>query len=56
MLTKEKMNRINELARISKKRALSGEEKKEQDLLRKEYLESFRKSFRKQLDNIKITD
>jgi len=54
MLDKKRMNRINELARISKERDLTSDEKKEQDLLRKEYLTEFRKSFRKRLDNIDI--
>ncbi|AKL94907.1 hypothetical protein CACET_c14430 [Clostridium aceticum] len=56
MLSKEKIQRINELAKLSKARGLSLEEKKEQDDLRKEYIEVFRKSFRKQLDSIEIVD
>ncbi|SFH58080.1 protein of unknown function [Tindallia magadiensis] len=54
MLEKEKMDRINELAKISKERSLNESEKKEQESLRKEYLEMFRKSFKKRLDNIDI--
>ncbi|SDY31877.1 DUF896 domain-containing protein [Tindallia californiensis] len=54
MLEKKKMNRINELAKISKERNLNESEKKEQESLRKEYLETFRKSFKKKLDNIDI--
>ncbi len=56
MLSKEKMDRINQLARLSKSRALTMEEKKEQETLRKEYIKVFRKSFRNQLDCIKIED
>ncbi|SDK22168.1 DUF896 domain-containing protein [Natronincola ferrireducens] len=56
MLTKEKMERINQLAKLSKSRELTSDEKLEQQTLRKEYLEVFRKSFRKQLDAIEIVD
>jgi len=50
------MDRINELARASKERELSDEEKAEQKALREEYLEKFRASFRAHLDQIKIVD
>ncbi|NLM03821.1 MAG: DUF896 domain-containing protein [Clostridiales bacterium] len=56
MLSKEKINRINTLARLSKTRELTESEKKEQAMLREEYLKNFRKSFRKQLDSIEIVD
>lgn len=56
MVSKEKINRINELARISKERELSVLEKEEQQKLRKEYISSFRKSFAKQLENIELVD
>ena len=56
MIEKEKLDRINALAKKSKGEGLSQEEKKEQDMLRKEYLKNFRKSFRAQLDNIEIVD
>ncbi|SHJ54353.1 DUF896 domain-containing protein [Tepidibacter formicigenes] len=56
MLSKEKINRINYLARKSKTEGLSEIEKKEQQKLRKEYLENFRKDFRKKLDCIEIVD
>jgi uncharacterized protein YnzC (UPF0291/DUF896 family) len=56
MLKKEQMDRINELARTSKDRALSEEEKAEQKVLREEYLKKFRTSFRAHLDQIKIVD
>lgn len=56
MLPKEKIERINQLARLSKTRELTKEEKKEQESLRKEYIEVFRQSFRKQLENIEIVD
>lgn len=56
MVSKEKIDRINALARKSKAEGLTLEEKKEQQELRKEYLENFRKSFRAQLDAIEIVD
>lgn len=54
MVSKEKISRINELARLSKERGLSEEEKKEQMTLRQEYIESFRKAFKQQLENIEV--
>ena len=56
MLEKHKMDRINELARESKVRALSESEKAEQAVLRAEYLEKFRAGFRAQLEQIEIVD
>jgi uncharacterized protein YnzC (UPF0291/DUF896 family) len=56
MLEKEKIDRINALAKKAKEEGLSQTEKKEQEKLRKEYLKNFRKSFRAQLDNIEIVD
>ncbi len=45
-MEKEKIDRINELARIAKTRELTDKEKEEQVALRKEYLEEFRKTLR----------
>lgn len=56
MLSKEKIDRINVLAKKAKKEGLTEEEKKEQQKLRKEYFENFRKNFRRQLDSIKIVE
>jgi uncharacterized protein YnzC (UPF0291/DUF896 family) len=56
MLSKEKINRINELAKKAKQEELSIEEKKEQTNLRQEYLKTFRKSFDSQLHTIKVVD
>jgi uncharacterized protein YnzC (UPF0291/DUF896 family) len=56
MLERRKMDRLNELARKSKKTGLSHEEKREQHGLRQEYLARFRESFRVQLDNIEVVD
>lgn len=56
MLPKDKMDRINELARKCKQCALDEDEKAEQDGLRKEYIAAFRESFIQQLENIEIVD
>lgn len=56
MLGKEKLDRINFLAQKKKAEGLTEAEAEEQVVLRKEYLEAFRKSFRQQLDHIEIVD
>lgn len=56
MLSKEKIDRINELSKKSKKEKLTSIELEEQAKLRKEYIKSFRKSFKSRLDNITIVD
>ena len=50
----EKIDRINALAHKAKRVGLTEEEKKERDLLRKEYLASVRMNLRSQLDNIDV--
>ena len=50
----DRLQRINELAAIAKKRPLTEEETKERDTLRKEYLAQFRTNFRGILDNTSI--
>ena len=50
----EKIDRINALAHKAKSVGLTEEEKKERDLLRKEYLASVRMNLRSQLDNIDV--
>ena len=56
MLTKEKIDRINQLARKSKSEGLTDEEKLEQQQLRKEYIEKFRESFKGHLNRIKFVE
>ncbi|WP_243166176.1 DUF896 domain-containing protein [Acetobacterium fimetarium] len=56
MMTKEKIERINELARKKKTGTLTEEELDEQMTLRAEYLASVRKNLREQLDAIEIVD
>ena len=52
----QKINRINELYRKSKTYGLTEEELKEQQILRKEYIESVRRNLRGQLDNIDVQE
>lgn len=56
MLSKEKIARINGLSKKKKAGTLTEEEAKEQTLLRKEYLESFRNSFRDTIENVQVFD
>lgn len=53
-MEQRKIDRINELAHLSKERELSDEEKAEQALLRREYIDSFKKSLTAQLENTYI--
>ena len=48
--------RINELARKSRETELTEEEKAEQAVLRREYIDSFKRSLTGQLDNMYIVD
>ena len=53
-MEKQKLDRINELARESKTRDLTDDEKAEQTQLRQEYINEFRASFGAMLDNTVI--
>ena len=55
-MDEKKLARINELYRKSKAEGLTDAELREQALLRKEYIEAFRKNLRGQLDNIDIKE
>ena len=50
-MTQEKIDRINALARKQKAEGLTEEEKTEQAVLRREYIEDFKKSLVGQLEN-----
>lgn len=52
----QKIKRINELYRKSKAEGLTEAEKKEQKLLRAEYIEAVRRNLRGQLNNIDIEE
>ena len=47
---------LNALTALSKERPLTEEEQVKRQALREEYLEKFRGSFQKQLDNIDLVD
>ena len=54
-MTQEKIDRINELARKAKTpEGLTAEESAERDILRREYIDSFKRSLVGQLDNTYI--
>ena len=55
-MTNEKIARINELYKKSKAEGLTEAEKKEQALLRKEYIASVRSNLRAQLNNIDVKE
>lgn len=53
-MEQKKIDRINELARKQKTEGLTEEEKKEQYVLRREYIDSFKRSLVGQLENTYI--
>ena len=55
-MIREKLDRINELARLQKERELTAEEKAEQAALRKEYIEEGRAGASQVLENTYIVD
>lgn len=55
-MKQEKIDRINVLARKSKAEGLTEEEKKEQQILRQEFLMSVRMNLKAQLDNIDMVE
>ncbi|MEZ3433645.1 MAG: DUF896 domain-containing protein [Lachnospiraceae bacterium] len=55
-MDEKKIARINELYHKSKAEGLTEDELKEQQLLRREYIDSFKQNLRNQLDNISIVE
>ena len=55
-MNEEKIARINELARKSKAEGLTEAEKQEQAILRQEFIASFRRNIKAQLDNVDIVN
>ena len=55
-MTEEKIARINELYHKAKAEGLSPEEQKEQQILRKQFIDDFKRNLRGQLDNISLQD
>jgi len=56
MISKEELDRINELAKEAKERELTEEEKQEQEELRDKYVQGIRESFQHQISNLKVID
>lgn len=57
MITQEQIDRINELSRKSKtEQGLTEEEKEEQQILRRAYIDSFKASLVANLENTYIVD
>ncbi len=55
-MEKEKIERINELARKRKTAGLTEEETREQEALRKEYISGFRENLRQLLDSVVVQE
>lgn len=55
-MTEDKINRINFLAKKSREEGLTEKEKAEQAVLRREYIDSFKRSLVGQLENTYIVD
>lgn len=56
MMEQEKLDRINALARKQKEGTLTPAEKEEQAVLRREYIDSYKRSLVAQLENTYIVD
>ncbi len=55
-MNQEKIDRINQLARKSKAEGLTEQERREQALLRQEYLAAVRRNLKSQLDSIDVVN
>ena len=55
-MTKQELDRINELAHKKKAAGLTAEELAEQKILREKFLAEFRENFKRQLENIEIVE
>ena len=55
-MEEQKIARINELYHKSKAEGLTFDESKEQQILRREYIDSFKRNLRSQLNNISIQE
>ena len=56
MITRELINRINELSRKQRSVGLTDNERVEQQKLRRQYLDNIKEQVRGMLDNIEIVD
>ena len=55
-MTKQEIDRINELAHKQKKEGLNADELMEQKKLREKFLAEFRENFKRQLESIEIVE
>lgn len=55
-MDEKKIKRINELYKKSKNEGLTDAEKEEQQLLRREYIDSFKKNLKAALENVDIQE
>lgn len=55
-MEQKKIDRINELAHLAKERELTTEEQEERAILRREYIDSFKRSLVSQLETTYIVD
>ena len=55
-MTEEKIQRINELYHKAQGEGLTEAEKEEQQALRKQFIEDFKRNLRGQLDNISVQE
>ena len=55
-MTEKKIARINELAHKSKAEGLTPEEKEEQAILRREFIDAMKANVKAQLDNVDIVE
>lgn len=53
-MEQKKIDRISQLSRLSRERELTEEEKQEQQLLRREYVDSMKNNLRAALQNVVI--
>ena len=56
MVTKEQIDRINELAKKKKTEGLTAEEQEEQKVLYRAYIDAFKANLKAQLETIEIVD
>lgn len=56
MVTKEEIDRISELTRISRERELTEDEQAEREVLRRKYIDSYKASLTSQLDHTSVID
>lgn len=56
MITQEKIDRINELAKKKKMLGLTEEEQAEQKCLYREYIDAFKNNLKAQLETIEVVD